>query len=80
MTEELKDTMTAQQLCIREEEKKPAPKPVLQAWEVYKEARKEATESRFKRWEGAVSSGEDPDVTRLRRQDALEREVRVRHA
>ena len=51
-----------------EREKKPTPKPVLQAWGAYKEARKEAAESKLRRWEVAISRGEDPEVTRLRQQ------------
>ena len=36
MTEDWKETMAAKKLGVREEEKKPAPKPVLQAWGAYK--------------------------------------------
>ena len=39
----------------------------------------EAAESKLRRWEWAVSRGEDPEVTRLRQQGGLEREVRAIH-
>ena len=80
MAEEWKETMAAQKLDFREEEKKPTPNPVLQACGAYKEARMDAAESELRRWEVAVCRGEDPEVTRLRQQGALEREVRAIHA
>ena len=53
---------------------------MLQAWGAYKEARKDGAESKLRRCEGEVSRGEDPEVTRLRRQGAFEREVMAIHA
>ena len=53
MGEEWKETMTAEKLGLREEEKKP--KPLRQALGAYNEARKESQEAKGKHMDGAIS-------------------------
>ena len=78
MGDEWKETMTAQKLGLREEEKKP--KPLRQALGAYQEARKESQEAKRRHMEEAILMGEDQAEVQRRQQGALEREVRARHA
>ena len=72
--------MTAKKLGLSEEEIKPQPKPLRQAWEAYQEAKKESQVAKRRLLEETIARGEDQLEVYRRQPGSFEREMRAKHA